>query len=179
MSLNIGANNFFTTSKINAQAIDTQAVKDITTQILNTPAETKSVDLDSLNLSKFNRVDLGVDLYSKQTSAQEATQIAARNADLDVNMNSQKFINSIQYLNSLAAVNAHQATKQADGKFVVPQTTDNQVNMREVFALPKAAELFESQNLSKDKRGSNPFSYQAPSTGNDDSKKADSLSIFA
>lgn len=176
MSLNIA--NFNTGFNINqrSQAIDVNAVKDITSQILDAKS-TQSVDLDNLNLSKFKRVELGLDLYSARTNAQQATQAAVRNAGLDINLN-QNFIANVQYLNAQAAQTAHKVTKQVEGKIVVPVTEDNQINLREVFALPKAAQLFETQNLNKDKRGSNPFSYQKPATKKEKTE-VEPLNIFA
>ena len=172
MSLNI--TNF--TSRINTQAIDVQAVKDITSQILDKqPAQ--SVELDSLNLSKFKRVDLGLDLYSKRTNAETAAQVAIRNSGIDVKLN-QNFIANVQYLNTQAAQSVHKVNKQVEGKIVVPVTEDNQANLREVFALPKSAQIFESQNLNKDKRGSNPFSYQQPAAKKE-RNESEPLSIFA
>ena len=172
MSLNI--TNY--TSRINSPAIDVQAVKDITSQIFDAKS-TQSVELDNLNLSKFKRVDLGLDLYSKRTNAEVASQVAIRNAGIDVKLN-QNFISNIQYLNSQAAQTTHKASKEVEGKIVLPLTEDNQANLREVFALPKSAQIFESQNLNKDKRGSNPFSYQQPAAKKEKSE-TEPLSIFA
>lgn len=176
MSLNITNLNSYNnySSKTNAQSIDVQAAKELKSQLLGEQT-TQSVDLDSLNLSKFNRVDLGLDLYN--ASAQQATQVAVRNSGLDVNLN-QNFLANVQYLNSQAAVNAHQTTKQVDGKIVVPVSENDQISLREVYALPKAAELFEAQNLDKDKRGSNPFSYQKTSEKKENNSN-EPLSIFA
>lgn len=175
MSLNI--NRF--PSQYNAQAIDTQAIKEITSQILNTEnTQTKTVDLDTLNLSKFNRVNLGVDLYATKTSAEQATQIAVRNSDIDVNFNNQNFLTNLQYLNSQAAVSAFKTTKQVEGKIAAPLAEGSQVNLKELFAVPQTAQIFESQSSNKDKKGSNPFSYQRPASSDEDNK-TESLSIFA
>lgn len=172
MSLNI--TNY--TSRINAQAIDAKAVKDITSQIFDAQ-DTQTVNLDKLNLSKFNRVDLGLDLYNTRTNAEKATQVAIRNSGIDVNLN-QNFIANVQYLNSQAAQNNLKTSKEVEGKITLPVNEDNQANLREVFALPKAAQLFESQNLNKDKRGSNPFSYQRPATKKEN-QNVEPLNIFA
>lgn len=172
MSLNI--TNY--TSRINSQAIDAKAVKDITSQIFNAQ-DTQSVNLDKLNLSKFNRVDLGLDLYNARTNAEKATQVAIRNSGIDVNLN-QNFAANVQYLNSQAAQSVHKTSKEAESQIVLPLTEDNQVNLREVFALPKAAQLFEAQNLNKDKRGSNPFSYQKPANKKEN-QNVEPLNIFA
>lgn len=177
MSLNIAnLNNGY---NFNAQAIDVKAVKDITSQILDTKNTAPSVDLDKLNLSKFRRAELGVDLYSSRTNVEQASQIAIRNSGIDVNLN-QSFIANVQYLNSQAAQtqNVNKITKQVEGKIVVPVAEDSQVNLREVFALPKAAQLFEAQNLDKDKRGSNPFSYHKPAAKKE-AEKTEGLNIFA
>lgn len=160
-----------------SQAIDKTAVNALTSQILAENTQTKSVNLDTLDLTKFKRIDLGVDLYNSKTDSNLATQVAVRNSGLDVNLN-QAFISNVQYLNSQAAQNAFQTVKNVDGKIVVPVTENTESGLREVFALPKSTDIVSTQDLNKDKRGSNPFSYQRPSQGksNQDEK---SLSIFA
>ncbi len=174
MSLNIA--NY--AARINPSFIDNGAVKDITNQILNAEAK-KTVDLDSLNLSKFKRADLGVDLYSSRTDAQKATQIALRNAGLDVNLN-QNLIANVQYLNTQAAVSTHQnVAKQVEGKIALPTVEGAQQSLKEVFALPAAAQVIESQNTNKDKKGSNPFSYHQPAANKQDAESVDALNIFA
>lgn len=172
MSLNI--TNF--TSRINTQSIDVNAVKDITSQIFEEKA-IKTVDLDTLNLSKFKRVDLGVDLYNNKNNAEKATQVAVRNSGLDIHLN-QNFMANIQYLNAQAAVSAHKSTKKAEDKVFIPVSEAANVSLKEVFAISNSAQIFESQSSSKDKKGSNPFFFQ----NNSDSEEAsatDSLSIFA
>lgn len=172
--MNLNVTNY--TSRINTQAIDAKAVKDLTSQILDSK-DTQTVNLDNLNLSKFNRVDLGLDLYSARTNAEKATQVAIRNAGLDVSLN-QNFVANVQYLNAQAAQGIHQTTKDAENKITLPVNEDNKANLREVFALPKSAQVFESQNLNKDKRGSNPFSYQRPAN-EEESQNVEPLNIFA
>lgn len=172
--MNLNVTNY--TSRINTQAIDAKAVKDITSQILNSQ-DTQTVNLDNLNLSKFKRPELGVDLYSTRTDAEKATQVAIRNAGLDVNLN-QNFVANVQYLNAQAAQSVHKTTKEAENQITVPVNEDNKANLREVFALPKSAQIFESQNLNKDKKGSNPFSYQRPAN-EEESQNVEPLNIFA
>lgn len=167
------------TSQINSrsQVVDQSAVNALKTQILGGNAQTKTVDLDNLDLTKFRRIDLGVDLYNAKTDSALATQVAVRNSGLDVNLN-QNFIANIQYLNSQAAQSAFEIGKKVDGKIVIPVTEDTQSGLREVFSLPKSTDILSTQNLNKDKRGSNPFSYQKPSQGKSE-KDEKSLSIFA
>ena len=174
MSLNIAGY----TSGINSSFIDTSAVKDITNRILNAET-TKTVDLDSLNLSKFKRVDLGVDLYNSRTDAQKATQIAVRNSGLDVNLN-ENFIANVQYLNTQAALSANKnISTQVEGKIALPTVEGAQQSLKEVFAIPAAAQVIESQSSNKDKKGSNPFSYHQPAANKKDSDSVDTLNIFA
>lgn len=176
MSLNIVSNY---TARINQNVIDTNAIKDITTQIFNAEP-TKSVDLDSLDLTRFNRVDLGTDLYSKTTKAETATQIAVRNSGFDVNFN-QNFISNIQYLNSQAAQNLVKSVSSQASTNIAPVVDKNEASIREVFALPAGAQVFESQSLNKDRKGSNPFSYQGSSSAatEETEKVVDVLNIFA
>ncbi len=167
------------TSQINtrSQVVDQSAVNALRSQILGEGTQTKSVNLDTLDLTKFRRVDLGVDLYNAKTDSGLATQVAVRNAGLDVNLN-QNFIANVQYLNSQAAQSAFEVGKKVEGKIAIPLSEDKESGLREVFALPKSTDIVSTQNLNKDKRGSNPFSYQKPSQGKS-SQDEKSLSIFA
>ena len=85
--------------------------------ILFANSQTKSVDIsEKFNLSKFNRPELGVDLYSSKINAQQANEIAINNSGLNVQLN-QNFVANVQYLNTQAALNNAQKFQQnVDGK---------------------------------------------------------------
>lgn len=179
MSLNINNynslnNTYGLTSK--NQGIDTNAVKDITSQILD--KNIKTVDLDSVDLTKFNRAQLGLDLYNSRTNIEKATQVAVRNAGLDINLN-QNFIANVQYLNAQAAQDSVKTAKQVEGKVVLPVSEATDANVKNVFAVPQAAQLFGAQNLNKDKRGSNPFSFYQPAANKEEKSEKEPLNIFA
>ena len=70
MGLNVG---FVNHANYGKPAIDSQALAKVTEQILN-PNSQKSVDVASLDLSKFNRVSLGTDLYAARTNGDVALQ---------------------------------------------------------------------------------------------------------
>lgn len=158
--------------------IDSQALAKVTEQILN-PNNDKSVDVSKLDLSKFNRVSLGTDLYAAKTSSQTALQASKAATDFGVNF-SQNFNANVQYLNSQAAQSLFTA-KEINGKVVVAiDNLDPQIETKIVAATTQVAE---SKNMDKDKRGSNPFSFYAKTDGQAESEENESLvnsiNIFA
>lgn len=164
---------------LNLRAIDSAAIREVTQQVFN-KEEAKTVDVTKMDLSKFNRIDTTSDLYNGKTNIEVARQISVRNAGLDVSVN-QTAIANVAYLNAQAAQSIHtNLFKNVEGKVAIAVSEGSNDSAREVFALPKAAQLFNIAELSKDKRGSNPFSYKAPANA----KKAEStdekgLNIFA
>ncbi len=145
----------------NRSYIDTQAINDVAKQIFaNSDAKVQSFDVTQADLSKFKRPEAGLDLYSNRNSIEATKQVAIRNAGLDINLN-QNFVANVQYLNTQAA---SQVTKNVEGKLAAPVAEGESSPAREVVALPKSTEVFKSGNLEKDKRGSNPFSFYAADT---------------
>ena len=84
------------TSKVNnfdARLIDTQNVNEVANRIF-VNAQNKSIDMSTVDLSKFKRVDLGLEVYTRQISAEKATQIAVRQSGLDIQL-TQNFASNI------------------------------------------------------------------------------------
>ena len=98
----------------------------------------------------FQQRDLGVDLYSGKVDSATAKQIAMTNSGFDVQLN-QNTLNSIKYLNSMAAQNIQ---KNVEGKMTV---TVNEITIKEQQAPVTAFNSIVSQGTAKDKNGSNPF----------------------
>ena len=149
MGLNIGAFN-------NNSIIDAQALTRVTKQILN-PERENSVEVSKLDLSKFNRVSLGTDLYSQRTNAELAIKASKAATDFDVNL-SKAFSANVQYLNSAAAQSLF-TSRENTGKVVVPVEQAQKTETAQ--ALVASANIDETANLNKDRRGSNPFSFYA------------------
>lgn len=155
MGLNIGANY--------NSIIDAQALTRVTEKILN-PEKQVSVDVSKLDLSKFNRVSLGTDLYAARTNTEVALQTAKAATDFDVNL-SKAFSANVQYLNAAAA----------QSLFAVPNS-EKTVTAQAVKA---SANVDETSNLNKDRRGSNPFSFYANTNDNEEGKDLDIIDINA
>lgn len=102
MALNVN------TALYNAKGIDAASVSSVSKQILNTP-EVKSIDF-----SKFNRANQGIDLYSPRTDVELQRQIALTQAGL--------YVHSINVakLNSNAAANLY-----SNSKVGVSQSTED------------------------------------------------------
>lgn len=166
------------TLNTNRNYIDTAAIGEITKQIF-TKADTKTVDLNTVDLSKFRRPEVGIDLYSQRTNMDTAKFVAVRNAGLDINLN-QNFIANVQYLNTMAAMGNNKIQKNVEGKVASPVAENEKSEIKTVSTLPGAIELTQSRTLDKDKRGSNPFSFNSMNTNKGKEQQEEQLvNIFA
>jgi len=166
MSLNVSYNQNMN------NGIDTAALKEVTQQIIQR-ANAKTVDVQSLDLTKFNRVTLGTDLYN--VDAATSRQVAITNSGIQVNLN-EKTLNSLKYLSSEASKSIFAAV---DGK-VSPAVKEDAIDTKKGFALPTFGHLTETADLGKDKEGSNPF-YKGEllNAPKKEEKKEEILNIFA
>ena len=130
--------------------IDTAALRDVTQQIFQ-KAASKTTDLSSLDLSKFNRVTLGTDLYSGKIDSSTARQIAMTNS-MQVNL-SDNALNSLKYLSSEASKSIF---KTVEGKITIAETKEI-TERKNIATTPSFGRLTETADLGSDKRGSNPF----------------------
>ena len=166
MSLNVAY-----TPNIN-RGIDTTVLKEVTQQIFKR-AESKSVDLSSLDLTKFNRADLGMDLYSGKVDSSVARQVAMTSAGMQVNLN-ENTIASLKFLNSEASKSIF---KSVEGK-IAPAVNEETTKTKSDFELPKFNQLIKTWDLSKDKNGSNPF-YNGELVKTEKKEKKEVINIFA
>ena len=98
MGLNVGS---IYAADYKTPKIDIKALNGVAERIFN-PDNERTVDVSSLNLSKFNRVSLGTDLYSQRTANEVVLKAAKAVTDYGINF-SNAFNTNIQYLNSIAA----------------------------------------------------------------------------
>ena len=173
------------TSKLNnfdMRLIDTQNVNETSNRIF-VNAQSKSIDMSNFDLSKFKRVDLGLEVYTRQINAEKATQIAVRQSGLDINL-TQNFASNVKYLNTQAAIsrNNDMSKNLMTGKVHTQVNSTETDNSREVFALPKSGNIFDIASLNKDKQGSDGTAYFKQNTkgeGQESKEDSTSLSIFA
>lgn len=145
MSLNVSYN------QINS-GIDVAALKDVTRQIFQKANAQTTSALANADLTKFNRVSLGTDLYSGKVDTATARQIAMTNSGLQVNLSSEAQ-NSLKYLSSEASKSIF---RTVEGKITLPETkeiTEKQASAK-IFSFGK---LVETTEMDSDKHGSNPF----------------------
>ncbi len=123
------------------QGIDVQAVKKIANQIFaNAQAET-TLDLQSLDLSKFSRTQaFGLDLY--RTNPDQAIQASLRSSDVDLKL-SENFAANVQFLNSQAAQKSAETMTEYNPELQTPQVkpveeTQNEPNLKINIFEPKA-----------------------------------------
>jgi len=160
--------------------IDKASVAQVTGEIFNRAAA-KTVDLNTADLSKFRRADLGVDLYSNRTSIEVQREIAIANAGINVS-ESKAAAAASTYLNAQAAAlnYSNNTGKTIEGKLAFQVNETEAMSLKEIFSLPNTTELFNIANMDKDKKGSNPFSYGGNQQGQQQEQPRDErLSIFA
>ena len=151
------------TANVNSSIIDKSMIREVTENIFTRSEAKNNVDIaQKFDLSKFNRAEMGIDLYSNKVNSQQAIEISIRNAGLDVQLN-QNFAANVQYLNTQAALNNLQNyQRNIDGKMPMAPTASEKSEVKSNFSMPKTFALTSSAQTNKDKRGSNPFSMFAP-----------------
>ena len=150
--------------------IDSQALTRVTEQILN-PNNNQTVDVSKLDLSKFNRVNIGTDLYSSRTNGEVALQASKAAADFGVNL-SATFNANVQYLNAQAAQSLF-TSKENNGQAAF--TVENTQKAPEDQIVLASSQVSETKNMNKDKRGSNPFSFYMPAEQKAEKEESDSI----
>ena len=159
-------------------SIDAAVVNEVASQIFANAAQKDAKYAFKVDYSKFNRPELGADLYSQRLDIEQIQQISVRNAGLDTNFQqNQAIVASVQYLNRMAAFGAYEVSDKMDGKVHVPQEAKQQdLKAREVFALPASSVVIETQDTESDRKGSNPFTFLAYTVdskeNNQDSQKS-------
>lgn len=167
MSLSVSYNQNFKTG------IDTSALKEVTQQIFQR-ANAKNNDLANFDLTKFNRVSLGTDLYSGKVDTATARQISMNNSGLQINL-SNNALASVAFLNTQAS---KALLANVDGKFT-PVVNEITTETKKNFELPTFGQLTETADLGKDKRGSNPFFGSQVANAKKNEEKEEVLNIFA
>ena len=166
MSLNVSY------SQIN-NGIDAATLKEVTNKIFKRANSENSV-LAKADLTKFNRVSLGTDLYSGKVKLEIARQIAVANSGMQVNL-SDKAVSSLKYLNGEASKSI---LKNVDGKINIAETKE--ITEKQAINPASFGELVEATNLNSDKNGSNPF-YKGEllNVTTEEEESEDVLNIFA
>lgn len=168
MSLNVSYNQ-----NLNS-GVDAATLREVTQQIFQR-ANTKSSALANVDLTKFNRPTVGMDLYSGKVDSSTARQVAMTNSGMQVSL-SENALNSLRYLNSQASQSVFQ---NVDGKIAV-NAKEEIAETKKGFQVPAFGRLTETTDLEQDKRGSNPF-YRGEllATTKKEEEKEESLNIFA
>ena len=150
--------------------IDRAALKEVTQAIFNRANANSSTNsvLTNADLNKFNRVDLGMDLYNGSVNAATASQVAMTNSGMQVTL-SQNAVQSLSFLNAQASM---AAVQNAGGKVASTGMETKTV------ALPKFGQLTETADLGKDKNGSNPF-YRGELANVKKEEKEEKINLFA
>lgn len=155
-----------------SRGIDSSALKEVTREIFKR-AESKSFDLSTLDLTKFKRAEVGVDLYSGKVDSATARQIAMANSGMQVSLN-ENVAASIKFLNSQASKSIF---KNVEGK-IAPAVNEETVKVKNNFELPKFNHLVKTSEMNKDKNGSNPF-YKGQVLKLEKKENTEAMNIFA
>lgn len=166
MSLNVSY-----TSNI-GKGIDSAALREVTQEIFKR-AESRASDLSSLDLTKFKRVDMGMDLYNGKVDSAVARQVAMTNSGMQVIL-SEKAVETLRFLNSEAAKSI---LKSVEGK-MTPAVNEESAKVKNAFQLPSFTQLVKTTDLGQDRRGSNPF-YKGELLKVEKKEKEENLNIFA
>jgi len=167
MSLNVSYNQNI------SKGIDSAALREVTQAIFKR-AESKTVDLSTVDLTKFNRADVGMDLYSGSVDTAVARQVAMTNSGMQINLN-ENALASLKFLNGEAAKSIF---KNVEGK-MAPAVNEITNQTQKTAELPKFSQLIKTTDLSQDKRGSNPFYKGELLKVEKSEEKEESLNIFA
>lgn len=160
-----------------ASGIDTTALREVTQQIFQRANSQSSSALSNVDLTKFNRVTLGTDLYSGKVDASTANQIAMTKIDMQVNL-SENAVNSLKYLSSEASKSIF---KNVDGKIAIAEIKEfsEKTDKAKTTTLPIFGKLVETADLDSDKKGSNPFYKGELLKASKTEEKDEALNIFA
>lgn len=134
--------------------IDSQALIRVSSQILK-PESEQAIDVSKLNLSGFHRVQLGTDLYAEKTNTYLALEAAKAKTGFDINLSNSALAN-IQYLNAQAAQSSL-TTKDRNGLLTISAETIKEVSQNETILA--SSQVSETQDMDKNKKGQNPFSF--------------------
>lgn len=168
MSLSVSYNQ-----NINS-GIDAASLKEVTQQIFQRANTQTSSALANVDLTKFNRVNLGTDLYSGKVDASTASQIAMTKTGMQVTL-SDNALNSLKYLSSEASKSIF---KSVEGKITVAEPQELAEKIKTV-TLPTFGRLTETMDLESDKKGSNPFYKGELLKATKVEEKEEALNIFA
>lgn len=137
----------------NNNIVDANSINKVSESLFSA-LQKKSVDYSKVNLSKFQRPTVGVDLYNSKTNIDVQRQIAMTNSGVFQQVNS----SAVQALNSFAAqqLYANNVQEKVGGKMTI-DTPD--VDFEFVSETEDIANLINVFETNKDKKDSNPFSF--------------------
>ena len=149
MDLNVNYNSLY------KHGIDTSMLKEVSNEILRRAAQKNSHYTNSATVNQVNSVakpvELGIDLYQGRVETTVQKQIAMNNS-LQFQFN-QATLNSIQYLNTQAAISS-----KIDGKYM-PAVNEVVTEAQKATETNNATHFISifTAAASKDREGSNPF----------------------
>lgn len=167
MSLNVSYNQ-----NISSRGIDAKALREVTQEIFKR-AESRSSSTSNLDFTKFQKPELGMDLYNGGIDADTARKVSMTNSGMQVALN-ENALASLRFLNSEASKSIF---KSVEGK-VAPAVSEEAPKTQNVFQLPGFNKLVKASDLGQDKRGSNPF-YKGELQQAVKKEKEEQLNIFA
>lgn len=182
MALTIGGlsgNNNFTKTTISGSELEQISREILNAAPVSQPVQSIGQDLPKINFNALNRQEVDLKVFGTEASNSQAIrQVAVNRAGFDVNL-SQNAISAIESLKANAAnLQALDMSNKVNGKIHFSAETPSFSDLKSVFAVSNAPQLFAAGNLGKDRKGSNPFSL-AKTPGRKVNENKDNLNIFA
>ena len=161
MSVNLNSNSI----PNNWAGIDVQNINKVSEKIFQR-AQQKTVDLNQIDLSKFNRQTQGIDLYKQNVSLDTQRYVAMQNAGLFAQVNN----TAMAQLNAQAAMNLYgtDVAHKVQGRITISTSEVERERTTDVYPVVSPTEVYKTSSMAKDKRGSNALAYQRSSFGNED-----------
>lgn len=157
--------------------IDRSVLKEVSQEILKRAAEKNNQyahnNTQSVNIA-YRPENIGLDLYQGNIKPELAKQIALNNSGLQIQLNSE-VMNSIKFLNTIAAVNSQ---KNVEGKMTI--SVNETINGQKITDIVPKFNSIVSLAAGKDKSGTNtPYRGELLNIKKEEKTAEDTGSIFA
>jgi len=168
MSLNLN------TALYRASGIDVNNVASVSGQILNNAQANSQIQVQAIDYSKFNRANLGIDLYSSRTNVDLQKQVALTQAGLYAQAIDVAKLNTQAAMNLYSASTVQKNVELTQSVQAVelnpPPKVEQQANIVQLFNI--------SDKNSNSSNGFNPFKTDEEETDNQE-KNEKVINLFA
>ncbi len=175
----VNQNNIFAAKP--AETVTGAELSKTVQEILSAKTSSVSFKSSSSNNINFGRSSVDVSLYGTNASSDtNAVKLAATNkAGYEINLN-QTTLSAVNALNASAANNAiNNVAQLRNGLIHINAEKPDFSVLKNTFALNNSTQVFESMNLSKDRKGSSPFYVPRQTKNDSEVEKTEGLNLVA